>query len=148
MAFGEDEGGGKPVEEGETYEVEIDDLGSKGDGIARVDNFVVFVPDTEVGERVEVEVNSVGSKFAFADVVERLGEAEGIEEEPEDAEETGSEEEPEEESGSGAGEVQEEETEEPEEELEAEEPSEGEGEGLEEAQEAFEDGPGDIEDQF
>ncbi|MDY6774440.1 MAG: TRAM domain-containing protein, partial [Candidatus Nanohaloarchaea archaeon] len=80
MAFGEDEGSGKPVEEGETYEMEIEDLGSKGDGIARVDNFVVFVPDTEVGEKVEAEINSVGSKFAFGEVVERLGEAGDVEE--------------------------------------------------------------------
>ncbi|MDY6770049.1 MAG: TRAM domain-containing protein [Candidatus Nanohaloarchaea archaeon] len=65
----------KPVAEGETYEVEIEDLGSKGDGIARVDNFVVFVPDTEVGERVEIEIDSVGRKFAFGEVVDRLGEA-------------------------------------------------------------------------
>ncbi len=73
MAFDDDDYSDKPVEEGKTYEVEIEDLGSKGDGIARVDGFVVFVSDTEVGERVAVEINSVGSKFAFGDVVERLG---------------------------------------------------------------------------
>lgn len=73
MGYDDDEGSGfdKPVEEGKTYTVEIDDLGSKGDGIARVDGFVVFVPETEVGEAVEVEVNSVGRKFAFAEVVDR-----------------------------------------------------------------------------
>ncbi len=60
----------KPVEEGKTYEVEIEDLGSKGDGIARKDGFVIFVPDTEVGETVEIEITSVGRKFAFGEVVE------------------------------------------------------------------------------
>ncbi|MDY6765911.1 MAG: TRAM domain-containing protein, partial [Candidatus Nanohaloarchaea archaeon] len=95
MAFGDDdEGGDKPVEEGETYEVEIEDLGSKGDGIARVDNFVVFVPETEVGERVEVEINSVGRKFAFGDVVDRLGEAEDVDTAAADEEEPAEEQEP------------------------------------------------------
>lgn len=93
MAFGQDDDdySGKPVEEGKTYEVNIDDVGSKGDGIARVEGFVVFVPETDIGERVEVEINSVGRKFAFGEVTERLGEAEDVaddlEEEPaEDAE--------------------------------------------------------------
>jgi predicted RNA-binding protein with TRAM domain len=67
----EDEGYDKPVEEGKTYTVKVEDLGSKGDGIARVEGFVVFVPETEVGETVRVEVNSVGRKFAFAEVVDR-----------------------------------------------------------------------------
>lgn len=60
----------RPVEEGKTYEVEIEDLGSKGDGIAKVEDFVVFVPNTEVGETVEVEITSVGRRFAFGEVVE------------------------------------------------------------------------------
>lgn len=60
----------KPVDEGDVVEVEIDDLGSKGDGIARVDGFVVFVPGGEVGETYEVEVTSVGRKFAFAEIQE------------------------------------------------------------------------------
>lgn len=78
MAFddGDDDSGyDKPVEEGKTYTVTVEDLGSKGDGIARVEGFVVFVPDTEVGETVKVEINSVGRKFAFGEVVDRDVEA-------------------------------------------------------------------------
>jgi len=60
----------KPVSEGDIVEVEIDDLGSKGDGIARVEGFVVFVPGGEVGETYDVEVTSVGNKFAFAEITE------------------------------------------------------------------------------
>lgn len=66
----EDEEFDKPVSEGETVEVEIEDLGSKGDGIARVEGFVVFVPGGEVGESYDVEVTSVGRKFAFAEIVD------------------------------------------------------------------------------
>lgn len=60
----------KPVSEGEIVEVEVEDLGEKGDGIARVDGFVVFVPGGEVGESYDVEVTSVGRKFAFAEIEE------------------------------------------------------------------------------
>lgn len=85
MAFEDDEDySDKPVEEGKTYEVTVEDLGSKGDGIARVDGFVVFVPETEVGEVVEIEISSVGRKFAFGEVVERLGTADDVDGDAED----------------------------------------------------------------
>jgi len=67
---GDDNDYDKPVDEGDVVEVEIDDLGSKGDGIARVDGFVIFVPGGEVGETYDVEVTSVGRKFAFAEIPE------------------------------------------------------------------------------
>ncbi len=60
----------KPVSEGDIVEVDVEDLGSKGDGIARVEGFVVFVPGAEVDTTYEVEVTSVGNKFAFAEIVE------------------------------------------------------------------------------
>ncbi|MFB6116834.1 MAG: TRAM domain-containing protein [Candidatus Nanosalina sp.] len=66
----EDEELDKPVSEGEITEVEIEDLGSKGDGIARKEGFVIFVPGGEVGETYEIEVTSVGRKFAFGEINE------------------------------------------------------------------------------
>jgi len=61
-----------PVEDGDTREVEIEDIGEQGDGIARVERgFVVIVPDTELGERVTVEITEVQQNVAFADVIER-----------------------------------------------------------------------------
>lgn len=84
----------KPVEEGETTVLNIEDIGSKGDGIARVDGFIVFVPDTEVSETVKAEITSVGRKFAFAEVQERGVEPEGekqeVKEEPKEPEEESS----------------------------------------------------------
>lgn len=62
----------KPVSEGEIVELEVEDLGSKGDGIARVEGFVVFVPGGEVGKKYDVEVTSVGRKFAFAEIEEEV----------------------------------------------------------------------------
>jgi predicted RNA-binding protein with TRAM domain len=64
---------GLPVEEGETRDVEIVDIGDQDDGIARVERgFVVIVPDAEKGERVTVEITEVRENVAFADVEERL----------------------------------------------------------------------------
>ena len=34
-----------PVEEGETYTVEIEGVGSEGDGVAKIDEFTIFVPE-------------------------------------------------------------------------------------------------------
>ena len=62
-----------PVEEGETREVEIEDIGEQGDGITRVERgFVVIVPDTKESERVNIEITDVRQNVAFAEVVERL----------------------------------------------------------------------------
>ncbi len=60
----------KPVAEGDVVELEIEDLGSKGDGIARVEGFVIFVPGGEVDETYDVEITSVGRKFAFGEIVD------------------------------------------------------------------------------
>lgn len=63
---------GPPVEEGEQREVEIENLGDQGDGIAKVERgYVVIVPETSVGDRVTVEMRQVRENVAFADVVDR-----------------------------------------------------------------------------
>ena len=59
-----------PVTAGETYDVTIDALAKQGDGIARVEGFVIFVPQTKVGDKVKIKVNKVLRKFAFGEKVE------------------------------------------------------------------------------
>ncbi|MDD1747904.1 MAG: TRAM domain-containing protein [Methanomassiliicoccales archaeon] len=61
--------GSKPVEEGKEYTVTITDVGSQGDGVAKVNGFIIFVPDTKVGQTVKVKVMRVMKKSAFARVV-------------------------------------------------------------------------------
>lgn len=58
-----------PVKPGDRLTVDIVDIGSEGDGVARVDDFVLFVPDTSVGDTVEVEVTGVKKRFGFAEKV-------------------------------------------------------------------------------
>ena len=82
-----------PVREGETYEVTIENMGEKGDGIAKVDGYVIIVPKTQKGERVKVKVTAVRGKVSFGEVIEKLGEAPVEEEKETEDEEEGGEEE-------------------------------------------------------
>jgi predicted RNA-binding protein with TRAM domain len=59
-----------PVNEGETYEVKIEDVGKDGDGIARIEGFVVFVSGAKLGDEVKIRINSIRRNFAFAEVVQ------------------------------------------------------------------------------
>ena len=43
----------KPVEVGKQYEVEITEISRQGDGIARVQGFVVFVKNGKAGQKVK-----------------------------------------------------------------------------------------------
>src|SRR5712664_911537 len=61
--------GPAPVEEGQEVDVTIDSVGKRGDGIARINNFVVFVPGTNQGDQVKVRITSVRGNFATGEVV-------------------------------------------------------------------------------
>ena len=63
-----------PVKENQELEVVIDDIGSRGDGIAKIQGFMIFVPGSKVGERVRVKILSVADKFAVAEKIEHNGE--------------------------------------------------------------------------
>ena len=56
-----------PVVEGKEYDVTIEDVGRGGDGIARIEGFVIFVPSTTKGETLTIKITSVKQKFAFAE---------------------------------------------------------------------------------
>ncbi len=64
-----------PVEEGKEYEVIVEGVGSKGDGIARHQGFVIVVPEVEAGDKIKVRVDAVRGKVSFGTVVEKLGKA-------------------------------------------------------------------------
>jgi len=57
------------LEEGDIISLEIELLGKKGDGIAKIDGYVIFVPETNTGDKVKVRINKVNEKFAHAEVV-------------------------------------------------------------------------------
>jgi len=57
------------VEEGKEYKLTIVDMGKQGDGIARLQGLVIFVPGAKPGEEVEVRIKKVGRNCAFAEKV-------------------------------------------------------------------------------
>ena len=59
----------KPVEVGKEYEVEITEISRQGDGIARVQGFVVFVQNGKVGNNIKVKVTQEGDRSAKATIV-------------------------------------------------------------------------------
>lgn len=58
-----------PVEEGKVYDAKIEDIGREGDGLARIQNFVVFVPGTKVGDEIKVKITKVHRRMAFGEIV-------------------------------------------------------------------------------
>lgn len=58
-----------PCTAGSRVTVEIADIAFGGDGVARLNEFVIFVPFVAKGERVEVEITEVKKQFARARLV-------------------------------------------------------------------------------
>ena len=69
-----------PVKEGEELDVKIEAVGEKGDGIAKKNGFVLFVPGVNEGDEVRIKVTRVLKKVGFA---EKVGDAQGPIEESE-----------------------------------------------------------------
>lgn len=59
----------KPVETGKEYDVEITEVSKRGDGIARVQGFVIFVPGAKAGQKAKIQITSIGERFAKAEVI-------------------------------------------------------------------------------
>ena len=58
-----------PVEVDKEYEAEIEDISRRGDGIAKIEGFVIFVPNTEQGKHVKFKITRVGNRFAVGELV-------------------------------------------------------------------------------
>ena len=58
-----------PVSVGDEVDLTIEAEGAKGDGIAKIKGFVIFVPGGKQGETVKVKITKVFRKMAFAEVL-------------------------------------------------------------------------------
>lgn len=76
----------KPVEIGKEYDVKIEEISRRGEGIARIKGLVTFVPNAKAGENVRIRITRISRRFAEAEVVEKA--TEETAEEAEAAEET------------------------------------------------------------
>ncbi len=60
----------KPVEIGREYDVKISQTSYRGDGIAKVRGFVIFVKKAKVAEKnVKIKVTHIAETYALADLV-------------------------------------------------------------------------------
>lgn len=57
---------------GDIKVIEISDEGNKGDGIAKIDKFVLIVPKGKMGKRYEVTITTIYEKFAFARIIREI----------------------------------------------------------------------------
>lgn len=64
------------IKKNEIYEVEIIDNGVAGEGIAKIDNFIIFIPNTIKGEKVKVKILKVLSSHGFGKVEKILEKSE------------------------------------------------------------------------
>jgi predicted RNA-binding protein with TRAM domain len=60
----------KPVEVGKEYDVTISDVSRRGDGIAKIDGFVIFVAGGKQGQSARIKVTQVSNRYAMGAVVE------------------------------------------------------------------------------
>ena len=61
--------GPQPVEEGKEYEVEVNSMSDRGDGVAHIQGFVIFVKGGRTGQRTKVKIKSVGPRFAIGEPI-------------------------------------------------------------------------------
>jgi translation initiation factor 2 subunit 2 len=55
-----------PLEVGKDYEVMIQDMGRKGDGIAKYDKYVIYVPGVTKGVTCKIKIEKISGTIAFA----------------------------------------------------------------------------------
>ena len=72
MSYGgrNDDFGPKPVETGKEYDVQITEISRKGDGIARIQGFVIFVKEGKVGQNAKIRISQIGPRFATAEIID------------------------------------------------------------------------------
>jgi len=57
------------IEVGKTYDLMIQDVGRKGDGMAKKGDFIIYVPGTAKGAQVKVLIENISGTIAFGRVV-------------------------------------------------------------------------------
>ena len=65
-----------PVEKNKEYIVDIIDNGFEGEGIAKIENFTIFIPGAIKGEKVKILIVKVLSSHAFGKVLEIIEKSE------------------------------------------------------------------------
>ncbi|MEM3073635.1 MAG: TRAM domain-containing protein, partial [Nitrososphaerales archaeon] len=59
----------KPVKLGEELEVTVSEVSKRGDGLVRIEGYVVFIPNTKQGDTVKIRITQIRPNYAIAQVV-------------------------------------------------------------------------------
>ena len=59
----------KPVKVGQEVEVTIEDTSKRGDGVAKIEGYIIFVPNTQPGEKVKIRISQIRPGYALAEKV-------------------------------------------------------------------------------
>ena len=59
----------KPVKIGDELEVTIGEISKRGDGVTRVDGYIIFVPNAKQGDVVKIRIAEIRPNFAIGNVV-------------------------------------------------------------------------------
>lgn len=76
-----------PVHVGEEYDVTIDTVGSKGDGVAKIKGYVVFVKNVQEGDKIKIRITKTLEKVGFGEQVTSAPKEEAKEEAKEEVSE-------------------------------------------------------------
>lgn len=60
------------IHKNQEYIVDIIDNGFEGEGIAKIDNFTIFIPNAIKGEKIKIVVLKVNKNYAYAKILEIL----------------------------------------------------------------------------
>jgi predicted RNA-binding protein with TRAM domain len=66
--FGGSKAPKNPVSIGEEYKVKIEDVSRQGNGVAKIEGFVILVNNARPGDRVMIRITKVGNGYAAAEV--------------------------------------------------------------------------------
>lgn len=59
----------KPVKIGDEIDVTIAEVSRKGDGVTRIDGYVIFVPNAKQGDAVKIRIAEIRPNFAIGNIV-------------------------------------------------------------------------------
>ncbi len=59
----------KPVKVGEEIDVTISEVSRRGDGLTRVQGYVIFVPNAKQGDSVKIRITQIRPNYAIGQVV-------------------------------------------------------------------------------
>lgn len=57
----------RQVKEIQEIDFGLDDIGSRGEGVGRMEGYLILVPRSKIGQRTKVRIRSASEKFALAE---------------------------------------------------------------------------------